>query len=267
MINKFLLFFILSGLFAACGSQQKIATNKWIGSNFKPDGKTSEWTLPLPQPQQYTAIQCDIANDSNNLYVVVRIPDKGLQRNIMTHGITIWIDTLLKNREKIGLGYPLPLTEEKIQKIAFEAQINGSLDDRVLDNAYANICQELELIGFVEETVRVSNLASKDLKTATAFDELGAMVCEYKIPFTHIWESPFKQGKKISIGVKVNPPELRAEDDPGLFDNNNQNPITSNNQMNPLGGLPGQQSNNQRLARNMNNNISIWVRTQLQTSN
>ena len=50
---------------------------------------------------------------------------------------------------------------------------------------YAKACKEFELLGFVEENpkekIRISNLASKDIKCIAGFDDFGALNCEYKM--------------------------------------------------------------------------------------
>ena len=212
-------------------------------------------------------------NDGENLYICVRIPDKGIQRRIMGLGLTVYVDTLAKKRDKVGIGYPLALTEQQLQTVAFQAQKGGiKLDDRELDKAYAAICQEFELIGFVEEDLnerlRVSNLASKDLKTAMGFDPLGAMICEYRIPWNQLFKGKLKYDEVISVGIKVNPVPENADNDPGLFNDQNANPITGSSQMNnPLGGgMLGQQQGiaNRQPSRSTSNNITgIWMKIAL----
>jgi hypothetical protein len=183
----------------------------------------------------------------------------------------VFIDTLAKRRDKVGIGFPLALTQSQIEKISFQAQKNGTgLDNRALDKAYAEICQEFELLGFVEEDVnekiRVSNLASKDLKTAVGFDHVSAMICEIKIPLDILFNHNVEYNEILSIGIRVNPPEANAESDPGLFDDAGSNQITgSNQQSNPMmGGMGGQQPGYRQPSRSSNGNITgVWMKIQL----
>jgi len=268
MKKQVFLFLSILFLFAACNSTKNVQQNRWMPPAIKVDGQLSEWDLPLYQPVSHTRIECEAANDREFLYLGIRIPDKGIQRKIMTLGMTIWLDTLMKSKEKIGIGYPLALTEPQLEQIAIASTTNGQLDDRKLDGEYAKICQEFELVGLAKEKIRVSNLASKDIKAITAFDDVGAMVCELKLPLSHLWEGSIAYNEKLSVGIKVNPPEVDATDDPSLFDErNNNNTRMGNNRTNPMNnGLPGQQGQTSRFPNNPDRNISVWLRTTLTKS-
>jgi len=272
-------FFIIwiMGAMSSCSSPKNLVKTKYYSSDstIVIDGDLKEWERPLKEPDNYTNIQYNVGNDAENLYICVRIPDKGIQRRIMGLGLTVYIDTLAKKRDKVGVGYPLALTQQQLETVAFQAQKGGiKIDDRELDKAYAAICQEFELIGFIEEDLnerlRVSNLASKDLKTAMGFDPLGAMICEYKIPWNQLFKGKMSYDEVISVGIRVNPVPETADNDPGLFNDPNSNPITGSNQLNnPLGGaMLGQQQQpgmvNRQPSRSTSNNITgIWMKIAL----
>lgn len=266
------LFFLLSCL-SSCNSSKNIIQNKWYNSDstIVIDGILDDWEMPLERPVNFTDIQYKAGNDADNLYLCVRIPDKEIQRRIMGLGMSVFIDTLAKRRDKVGIGFPLALTQSQIEKISFQAQKDGTgLDDRALDEAYAEICQEFELLGFVEEDldekIRVSNLASKDLKTAVGFDHVSAMICEFKIPLNILFSHNAKYNEILSIGIRVNSPGSNADNDPGLFDDTGSNQITgSNQQSNPMSGsMAGQQSGFRQPSRSSNGNITgVWMKIQL----
>jgi hypothetical protein len=257
---------------SSCNSTKTIVSTKWYSSDstIVVDGNLDEWERPLKEAREYSGVQYNTGNDAESFYICLRINDKTIQRRIMGLGLSIYLDTLGKRKEKIGIGYPLALNQKQIETISFEAS-KGSfkIDDRALDEAYANICQEFELIGFVEEDplerIRVSNLASKDLKTAMGFDHIGAMLCEFKIPLEQLYSGQVNYNEIISIGIKVNQPAADAADDPGLFDDASSNSITRNNQVqNPLlqGANPG--GGMQQPSRTSNSNIAgIWMKVQL----
>lgn len=265
--------FILAAIgMSSCNSSQNIVSTKWYSSDstIVVDGNLDEWEHPLKESNQYRGIQYNTGNDAKNFYFCIRINDKAIQRKIMGLGLSIYLDTLGKRKEKIGIGYPMALTQKQIETISFQAS-KGSfkIDDRALDDAYAAICQEFELLGFVEEDpeerIQVSNLASKDLKTAMGFDHVGAMLCEFKIPLEQLYSGKVQYNEIMSIGIKVNQPAADAADDAGLFDNTSNNSITGNNQaQNPLlqGANPG--TGMQQPSRSANSNITgIWTKVQL----
>jgi hypothetical protein len=264
---------ILSYYLSACGGLQtvtQIDCTTQDSSAFVIDGNLGEWQHPLLSPAALTNIQYKASNDAQNLYICIRIPDKGIQQRVMGLGLSIYIDTLAKQKEKRGVGYPLALSNEQLEKISFQAyQENKGIDDRALDQAYAAICQEFELLGFVEENInekiRVSNLASKDIKTAMGFDHVSAMICEFKMPLSLLFERKLKYNETLSIGIKVNNPEANADNDPGLFSDSG-NPITGSNQQgNPMNpGMNGQPRVNRLPTRSNNNSINgVWTKIQL----
>lgn len=257
---------------SSCNSSKTVVSTKWYPSDstIVVDGNLDEWERPLKESPAYRGIQYNAGNDAENFYLCIRINDKSIQRKIMGLGLSVYLDTLGKRKEKIGIGYPLALTQKQIETISFEASKGTfKIDDRALDEAYANVCQEFELLGFIDEdateVIRVSNLASKDLKTAMGFDHVGAMLCEFKIPLDQLYSGQIRYDEIMSIGIKVNQPAADAADDPGLFDDASANSITRNNQVqNPLmqGGNPG--GGMQQPSRSTNpSTASIWIKMQL----
>lgn len=264
---------ILSLGIGACQSNNKITSIHTYKNQTAPqiDGVLQEWATPLSQAKDYSVFQYNLGHDQENLYVGVRVADKGMQQRIMALGMTVYADTTAKRKEKIGVVYPLPFTDEQIKKAAFEASKEGQLNRTVFNEACAAMAQEFELIGFVEEDpkerIRVSNLASKDLKTAMGFDQLGAMLIEFKIPFKQLYDRPLKYNEILSLGVKINSPEPNADEDMGLFDDLN-NPITGNGmqnnglfQTNPQTGLP--QTQQPTMRKNPNASLGTWEKIQL----
>lgn len=255
----------------ACQTANKLTLSHPYKAGTSPtiDGKLQDWATPLSQAKEYSVFQYNLGHDKDNLYIGVRVTDRGMQQRIMVLGMTIYADTTAKRKEKIGIAYPLPLTEKQINKVAFEASNGGKLDRNAFNKLYATMAQEFELLGFVEENpkerIRVSNLASKELKTAMSFDQLGAMLLEFKIPFTQLYNRPIQYNEVITLGIKINSPEPNADEEAGLFDDV-ANPITGNRQQNnPLSRsnptTPMQQQ--PRIRRNSNASLGTWEKIQL----
>lgn len=234
------------------------------------DGNLNDWTTNLQKVPNQEALFYSTATDAHNFYLALRLSNRGLQRQVMNLGMTIHLDTMAKRREKIGLGYPLALSEEQLESVAFAATKDGRLDEKALLEAYAATSQDFELVGFVEEEpkerIRVSNLSSKGIKTAIGQDQLGALLIEYRIPFRQLYDRAPTGPLMWNVGIQINNPEASADDDPGLFDDPSSNPITGSGQTNN----PLMQGNNlmaQRQAtptRRTNGNIlKVWTLLQL----
>jgi hypothetical protein len=226
------------------------------------DGKINEWQTPLPQPSTQVAIRFRAAFDEEYLYLAVHVPDRYFQSLMLAQGASIWLDTLGKRNDNFGIGYPLALSNAQLEEIANQSK--G--DERLFLDNYADALQEFDLIGFVEEPVRASNITSKNMKVAAGFDDLRTLVFEIKMPLKQIFNRIPEEGTILSIGVEVNTPKtspLDNQDDSSLFNDptNQNNGIT---QSNPLMG-PNTMANQQQMGpTNRKPSMpTVWARIQL----
>ncbi len=227
------------------------------------DGALNDWQTPLIQPSSQVDIRFRSAYDQEYLYIVVHIPDAYYRSLMLANGGSIWLDTLAKRRDKFGIGYPLALNNAQLEAIAIESQ--G--DERQFFDNYAKALQEFDLIGFVEEPVRASNLSSNSIKVAAQFDELQALIYELKIPLNQIFNRVPTPGTSMSIGIEVNTPKtspLDEQDDSSLFNDRNMqnNGIT---QSNPLMGpnMNPRAPQNQNMGSRQPSMPVVWAKIQL----
>ena len=47
-----------------------------------------------------------LSNDENNLYVMLEIGDEAVKRKVLMLGLTVWIDTTDRKKEKLGIRFP-----------------------------------------------------------------------------------------------------------------------------------------------------------------
>jgi hypothetical protein len=260
-IMKIHLFFLFSFWWVLPSQAQKkdkssSQINQYFAAPAQIDGQLTEWEHPLLRPSTQYGIQAKMGNDQQFVYVSVRITDQGLQQLVMAHGLTIYLDTLGKKRSKpLGIGYPLPLTNEQVQYIGNQF---STQDPKAIERAYAEVSQEFDIINLVDEVVRLGNLGSKDIKVQLGFDELQALQIEYRIPLAQVWKRKLTFNEELRLLVKINEAPRKAEEsDSGLFNDNSQmgNGIT---QTNPLLG-PGANNPN-----GMNNPLNPMSRANAQ---
>lgn len=226
------------------------------------DGKLTEWQSPLPQPSAQVGIRFRAAHDQKFLYLAVRIADRYYQSAMLANGASIWLDTLGKRNDKFGIGYPLALSNAQLEGIANES--NG--DERQFLDNYANALQEFDLIGFVEEPVRASNLTSKNMKVAAAFDDIRTLTFELKIPLKQVFNRIPAEGSLLSIGIEINTPKsspLDDQEDSSLFNDptNRNNGVT---QSNPLMGPNAANQQQQFASPSRKPSMpNVWARVQL----
>lgn len=230
------------------------------------DGDITDWGQTLSNLNSNDDFQCFVANDKENLYIGVRLPDANMQAMAMQMGMTLWIDTVGKQQHHRGIGFPVAPSEAQWIEWA-----NKTNNDRIaMQNMYAQNCQDFDLVGFVEEPLRVSNLTSRDMKVAAKFDPLRQLVFEVKVPIKTIMQRNWQEGGAlISVHAKINEPKRTVDDDTGTFNDPNANTIT---QSNPLLGNanPNMMNNPNMMGGNSATRVppntstpNVWLKVQL----
>jgi hypothetical protein len=229
-------------LFSSCQRNFYQYSNTWSKNAPTIDGALDEWQLPLEQPAAQIPIKYRCSNDEKYLYLAIQASDEYMKAMFLHQGLKIWIDSSGRRKEKNGIGYPIPLRTSETDEIASEA---GSNTQKFIE-LYAASMQEFDVYGLADESLRLSNLTSKEIKVALAFDQLRMLCMEIRIPIKSVLGT-YEPGKIFSLGIIVNNPTKTMDDenhDSSLFNDRNQNQIT---QGNPLMG-----PNNQMMNRQMN---------------
>lgn len=266
-MNRFYIpFLLLAFMTISCSRTMVMYPGPKVSNAPMIDGKIDEWQTPLPQPSNQVGIRFRSSHDQEFLYLAVRVADRYYQSVMLANGASIWLDTLAKRNDEFGIGYPLPLSNAKLEEIANES----NADERQFLDNYANALQEFDLIGFVEEPVRASNLTSKNMKVAAAFDDLRTLVFELKIPLKQIFNRIPPEGTLLSIGIEINTPKgspLDDQEDSSLFNDptNRNNGVT---QSNPLMGPNATNQQQQFSSPSRKPSMpKVWARVQLGNSN
>lgn len=240
MKRYYIYFFVLALLLGACQKKTASLLNK---SNvaYKIDGKADEWSENFLSDKSFPDWTYQVAYNEQNLYVCTRTISKQMQILVIQQGAGVYIDTTKREKNQMGLSFPLALSEAQVQQLA---KLGG--DEKMLEKQYSELATEFDMIGFAPEPLRASNTASKYCKAALAYDELGELVCEYQIPWKFIYQNRTLRGDEtVNIHLQIN--ELKAEEDD--FQNQNPNSVINNpnGQMggqNPMGGNPNTMNTN-----------------------
>lgn len=151
-----------------------------------------------------------VANDEENIYVKLKVPEKAEQRKILMFGLTVWIDTKAKKKETIGVEFPLSgAQDQEAMRGEMGGQMTGQGDrkkpdgnamlQKRIDEAY-----ELLLIGFegTGETRIVPNHEEGSVNGKMFFDSNGFLDYTLTIPINSITAvNPLKDGNLFSIGI------------------------------------------------------------------
>src|SRR5438876_522138 len=114
MSIKTLLPLFLLALLSSCS--KTIYDNVWQSKPVTVDGNSKEWEIPLRFYDSKSKLQYIVTNDSSNMYVCIRVTDERLQAKIMNAGMSVWIDTTGKNKQQVGITFPLGSSERSKSK-------------------------------------------------------------------------------------------------------------------------------------------------------
>ncbi len=187
-------------LFSTLVKAQDEDVNKWAPAGLSIDGKASEWPKPLTFYNNDAKLFYTIANDSNNLYVVINVPDQVSQMKIMRAGFTFSVNPTGKKKIVSSITFPL-LGEDAPEVVESQNQRNSVEWKRsILQNA-KQISVE-GLTGVPDGIMPVKN--DKQIASAASLDEQGNLVCELAIPLQYLGLA-INNDKPIAYRFKVNP--------------------------------------------------------------
>ncbi|WP_293312446.1 hypothetical protein [Pedobacter sp. UBA5917] len=86
---------------------QEVEENIRMVKPFKADGISSEWNEPLNQYNDATKLAFALANDDQNLYIIIESLDPQTTFSVLRGGITLNINTAGKKKDGIKLTFPL----------------------------------------------------------------------------------------------------------------------------------------------------------------
>ncbi|WP_166727648.1 hypothetical protein [Mucilaginibacter gilvus] len=175
------------------------------------DGKLNEWGDSLRYISEEKKIPYTIANDKDNIYVVVRISDRSEQRRALMAGITFSIDPKGKKKEAFSVTFPYTNPEaipaERIMPQPADAgqPQPGSEDDRQ-ERMEASLTRlkQIKATGFADvlnEVMTTANLYG--IKTALGFDQDSYLVYEAAVPIAML-HADNADKNEWAFNIKIN---------------------------------------------------------------
>lgn len=132
--------------------------------------------------------------DTNFLYVLVKANDEASKQNIISSGLTVWINPNGKKNNDFGVRYPI---------------LNGAKGNKK-PNKKKNVLNEdnisnVSLKGFISsetQIVRKEDLRI-DLDVTVKLDTFTALIYELRIPIEVLKQHANKELKQIAIGFEI----------------------------------------------------------------
>ena len=194
-------------------------------ANLVIDGSLKEWGDSLRYFNQDKKLNYTIANDKDNIYLVLRLNDHTEQQRALTAGITFSIDPKGKKRETYSVTFPYTdpdaMAAERLQRLAETPSQPANDDDREQRmQARLTKLRQLKVTGFkdvLNDIITTSN--TYGIKTAIDFDDDGYLVYEAQIPINMLHAAD-EDKNEWAFNIKINgitrkTPEGRGGDSGG----------------------------------------------------
>jgi hypothetical protein len=200
------LFFLLAVILCTSCSHE-LYTSKWQSTKVTADGIPREWSKPLRYYEASSKLQYTFSNDKRNMYICIRVTDEVTQTKILKGGLQLWLDTTGKNKQHIGILYPMPdLTPNN--EIKSEGHDRNEPGSGHLKNKVPHDLRGMELTGFKAPIGGVTpQINEYGITVEVGMDSLDILTYEAIIPFRTFYRDsliPADSSKIISLNMVVN---------------------------------------------------------------
>lgn len=172
--------------------------NLWVQQPVKVDGISDEWHEPLNNYNTDTKLAFALANDQQNLYIIIESLDEVTTRKLMSAGLTLDINTAGKKKDGIkinflGMNQP-PAPHEK----------NDTLSHPETNEFEHGGVHTIQVSGFKNIPDGSLAMPNKDgIAVAAAFNKQRDYICELAIPLNQLGLKG-NETKAIAYNIKIN---------------------------------------------------------------
>jgi hypothetical protein len=208
-LSKLALLAGISVCLAGCGTEQ--IPSHWRDRPIVIDGKNTEWQ-GLLQPLGEKGTSVAVTNDSSFVYLALATNNHDVQRLILRHGVTVWLDRKGGKEKGFGIHYPLGFGGFKPRS---EDQPSEGTDIR-MPTLSAGASDELEILGGNDgqkSRMTMAQASGIEIRYGIEHDTL---VYEMKVPLFDNGRTPFAIGTQAgaTIGAGIVAQAERGEGRP-----------------------------------------------------
>lgn len=167
------------------------------------DGSLAEWGDSLNFTNPETNLHYSLANDKENLYLVVKTNDPLQQHAIISNGLTLGIDT--KGRKKTSYTVLFPYQDDDVP-MPFnptEQEKKQAITELKLKRIQAEGFKDIEIDVFTQENLY-------GIRAAINYDEHGNLIYEEEIPLK-LFHTDMSPKTEWAFNIKLNHPEPAAK--------------------------------------------------------
>ena len=193
------------GLLPGCKSLE--FTSRWRTAPVDIDGHNTEWQNALVRLDD-KQVMVGFMNDGSYLYMSIVTDDRGIQRQIMFRGLTVWFDREGGEEKRFGVHFPVGMQFGGGGFRGMAEDREGAQPDSTARFRMPPVdTSDVEIIGPVNgEHHQISKAQLREV--AVSMDNSsGTLVYELKVPLTDNGPEPYaigtQPGKTIGIGLET----------------------------------------------------------------
>jgi hypothetical protein len=195
--------FVVSAGLPGCKSVH--FASRWRTVPVMVDGKNTEWENALVKFEERQAM-VGFMNDGTDLYIAVVTDDRGLQRQMMFRGLTVWFDREGGSEKRFGIHYPRGMQFGAFGMNRPPRDAEGA-DSSFRDRMPPVDTTQIEIFGPGENDHQLLQMAQLKRLAAKISLSGGLLVYELKVPLTDDGPEPFaigtSPGKTIGVGFET----------------------------------------------------------------
>ena len=178
-------------------------------AGIKVDGKDLEWNNHFQAYNHSTDVFYTMANDDDNLYMVIQAEDSGTIRKITQGGITLFIYKYTNNKNPVGITYPVTSKALYFTGLASkhggQMVSNGNPDSIIKhNNSILELsCKWIKVIGIEGLDTLISVYNDDGVKAAGLFNHDNKYTCEISVSLKLLRLSADNQSK-FSYHIRLN---------------------------------------------------------------
>lgn len=249
-----LLLAALPALFVGCTSMEAVQSDQ-PEEAIAIDADLEPWAGHL-QSFEEGMLSVGVLNDEDALYVAARTSDTDLVREIMSRGLTVWLDGDGGSSQDVGIHYPSGMVSDGMAAPPGAPAIDH-IERRRAD--FEASLEELKMI-VDGEPVRYVARSTPGIDVQARVDEVGTFTYELRIDLQSADAATYavgaQPGQAVGVGFATPQPDLNERRAQQSEQQPQQDPSAG-------GGRPGGQGMDQPMERRPTQLLDLWIEVTL----
>ncbi|SDD46203.1 hypothetical protein SAMN05216464_101796 [Mucilaginibacter pineti] len=192
-------------------------------ASVKIDGKLLEWGGGLQAYNKSTGLYYTLANNAQNIFLVIQSTDQINSRKIIAGGISLTINTDGKKKDKDAFVITFPMVSQSAMRGQFRRRGNSGDQQGAPDSAAIlamrqqvhNAAKEITVSGFKDIADSVISIYNEyGIQAAVDYDAKGNLVYELALPLS-LLHIAVADAKELAYNIKVNGIQQRNREGDG----------------------------------------------------